>query len=1030
MTVMRNGSVDFWRGGFWRRWRLGPFLLLAASGISVQAEAPAAKPISYSHQVRPILSDKCFKCHGPDAENNESEFRLDSFENATADLGGYAGIVPGNPKASRLIQTIHSKDLEDVMPPPEAKMTLTEDQKTILERWIKEGAKYEKHWAFTELPESVPVPESKHASAHTPVDHFIARKLEDNKLSPAPAASRELWLRRVSFDLTGLPPTLAEIDAFLTDESPQAYEKQVNRLLAGPGYAERMATEWLDVARYSDSYGYQIDAGRVVWQWRDWVIRAFQGNLPYDDFITQQVAGDLIPAATQETRLATAFNRLHGQKSEGGSVPEEFRQAYISDRVHTVGTAFLGLTMECTKCHDHKYDPLTQKDYFSMAAFFSNIDEFGLYPFMHKDAIPSPSLALSNPNQEKQLAAHKAQIARLEREYAALAFSPSAEVLQPAINQDYSKEKDGGRALNGDHAIRLDYPQEKTRRQNPVTASLGLFLPEAYERAWVYGQSQATLDSGYRGITVMIEDGKVTVKVAHFYPGNAIEIVSREQLPIKRWVHLTMSYDGSSRADGVRLYLDGKPLPVQARYDTLTNKIDTNKAFKHVVIGAINRDKGLKGAKLKSFQLYEAALDPSQVQAMHAGTPVMQANAQIVNKQAQLQAARQKLYDLQDRIPRIMTMRETAGEPVKTYILNRGEYNQPGEQVQPQLPEVLKDFIVAQQSNNKTAQTAGSAPSTPSGKRLDRLDFARWLVHPDHPLTARVTVNRYWQMFFGRGLVSTSEDFGNQGAIPSHPELLDWLARDFVSSGWDLHHLIKRMTLSHSYRQSSSKAALPKAQQQILTETDPGNSLLSHYPAGPLTAEMLRDNALATAGLLSSRIGGAPVRPYDLAHAFKGGRVDKGEGLYRRSLYTYWQVNGPSPLMLTLDGAKRQVCTVKREQTKTPLQSLVLLNSPQFIEAARVTATNLLRDKADTAQTMRKAVRLSTGRSAREQEVEILTALYEEQLKHFTEHPQETAEFLKTGQKAPDAALPPAELAAMTNTVLTLLNYDATLIKH
>ena len=559
-----------------------PVLMLAAAGMSVQAENSAdsdQKLISFSHQVRPILSDKCFKCHGPDAENNESEFRLDSFENATADLGGYAGIVPGNPKASRLIQTIHSKDLEDVMPPPEAKMTLTEDQKTILERWIKEGAKYEKHWAFTELPESVPVPESKHASAHTPVDHFIARKLEDNKLSPAPAASRELWLRRVSFDLTGLPPSLAEIDAFLTDESPQAYEKQVNRLLAGPGYAERMATEWLDVARYSDSYGYQIDRHRTVWQWRDWVIRAFQKNQPYNDFITHQLAGDLIPGATQESKLATTFNRLHGQKAEGGSVPEEFRQAYIADRVNTVGTAFLGLTMECTKCHDHKYDPLTQKDYFSMAAFFSNIDEFGLYPYMHGDTIPSPSLALSNPNQEKQLASHKAEIARVEQEYTAIAFTPSAEALQPVINQDYSKEKDGGKALNGDHAVRLDYPQEKTRRQNPVTASLRLHLPEAYERAWVYGQSQATLDAGYRGITVMVEEGKATVKIAHSYPGNAIEVVSRDIVPTKRWIHLTMSYDGSSRAEGVRLYLDGKQLPVQVRYDTLTNKIDPNKGL-------------------------------------------------------------------------------------------------------------------------------------------------------------------------------------------------------------------------------------------------------------------------------------------------------------------------------------------------------------------------------------------------------------------------------------------------------------------
>ena len=418
--------------------------MAVATPMSVHADTASKKLVSFSHQVRPIISDKCFKCHGPDAENNESEFRLDTFENATADLGGYAGIVPGNPKASRLIQTIHSKDLEDVMPPPEAKMTLTEKEKAILAQWIKEGAKYEKHWAFTELAESIAVPTSSHPSAHTPIDHFIAQTLSEHKLTPAPEASRELWLRRLSFDLTGLPPSLTELDAFLTDESPQAYEKQVDRLLASPAYAERMATEWLDVARYSDSYGYQIDRHRTVWQWRDWVIRSFQGNLPYNDFITHQLAGDMIPNATQETKLATAFNRLHGQKAEGGSVPEEFRQAYISDRVHTVGTAFLGLTMECTKCHDHKYDPLTQKDYFSMAAFFSNIDEFGLYPYMHGDTVPSPSLALSNAGQEQQLKALAAQVQQAEAELAKIPAADSTAVLTPVLSGDYSKEKDGG----------------------------------------------------------------------------------------------------------------------------------------------------------------------------------------------------------------------------------------------------------------------------------------------------------------------------------------------------------------------------------------------------------------------------------------------------------------------------------------------------------------------------------------------------------------------------------------------------------
>ncbi len=1000
--------------------------MAVATPMSVHADTASKKLVSFSHQVRPIISDKCFKCHGPDAENNKSEFRLDTFENATADLGGYAGIVPGNPKASRLIQTIHSKDLEDVMPPPEAKMTLTEKEKAILAQWIKEGAKYEKHWAFTELAESIAVPTSSHPSAHTPIDHFIAQTLSEHKLTPAPEASRELWLRRLSFDLTGLPPSLTELDAFLTDESPQAYEKQVDRLLVSPAYAERMATEWLDVARYSDSYGYQIDRHRTVWQWRDWVIRSFQGNLPYNDFITHQLAGDMIPNATQETKLATTFNRLHGQKAEGGSVPEEFRQAYISDRVHTVGTAFLGLTMECTKCHDHKYDPLTQKDYFSMAAFFSNIDEFGLYPYMHGDTVPSPSLALSNASQEQQLKALAAQVQQAEAELAKIPAADSTAVLTPVLSKDYAKEKEGATTLNGDRSISLEYAnKEKTQRENAVTASLRLLLPKKYERAYVYGQAQATLDSGYRGITLMIEDGLLTAKVAHFYPGNAIEVVSQEPLPIQRWVNLTMSYDGSSSAKGVRLFLDGQPLASKVKYDTLTNKIAPN--GKNILIGAVSRDKGLKGAKLKSFQFFETELDPRQIAALHAGNPVFQATPPRLARQKALQTARKKLYDLQDRIPRIMTMRETAGEPVKTHILTRGEYNLPAEEVQPALPAIIKDFTVLQESNNKSGDVT---KSNASSQRLNRLDFARSITLPNHPLTARVAVNRYWQMFFGTGLVSTAEDFGNQGAVPSHPELLDWLARDFVDSGWNLQHLIKQIVLSHSYRQSSQASLLSKEQQSILDEQDPENTLLSHFPAGPLTAEMLRDNALAIAGLLAHRVGGHPVRPYDLAHSFKGGRVDKGEGLYRRSLYTHWQVNGPSPLMLTLDAAKRQVCSVKREQTTTPLQSLVLLNSPQFVEAARMTAGNLLATADAAPQRIKKAIRLTTGRSPSEQESKILTDLYQDQLGYFQQHPQEALEFLKTGNKAADPKLPPAELAALTNTVLTLLNYDKTLIKH
>ncbi|MGB2265622.1 MAG: DUF1553 domain-containing protein [Akkermansiaceae bacterium] len=988
------------------------WVLSALAGAVVHADTPAQKSISYSHQVRPILSDKCFKCHGPDAENNESEFRVDTFENATADLGGYAGIVPGNPKASRLIQTIHSKDPEDVMPPPEAKMTLSEEQKAILEQWIKEGAKYEKHWGFTTLPKEVTVPSSKHPTPQNEIDHFIHQGLSTHNFTSAKAASKEHWLRRVTFDLTGLPPSLTEIDAFLADTSPQAYEKQVERLLSLESYGERMATEWMDVARYADSYGYQIDRGRMVWQWRDWVVRSFNQNLRYNDFILHQLAGDLIPDATQQTQLATTFNRLHGQKNEGGSIPEEFRQAYIADRVNTVGTAFLGLTMDCTKCHDHKYDPLTQKDYFSMAAFFSNIDEAGLYPFM-QPSVPPPSLALSTPTQEHQLTNRQARITQLEQERAALPEAFTSQPLEPLSTLDFSKEKDGSRLLNGDHSVNLDFPPENSNREVPVSFNIHLQLPEEYERAHLFGTSRATLDSAYRGLSMMMENGQLAVKLAHMYPGDALEIITTEKLPINQWIKLALTYDGSSRAEGLKLYLNGKPLQTITRYDRLTNTTYTTKKHTIARIGAIARDKGLKNTRLKDAQIYLSTLSPVQVADLHAGKPLFQSSPQILAKEKELRAARKLHNDLQNKITRIMAMRESdrKDQPyVKTYILNRGNYNEPTEEVQPATPSVLPDFGLADKAK---------------ATRLNRLDFAHWLIHPEHPLTARVTVNRYWQMFFGHGLVKTSEDFGHQAAIPAYPELLDWLARDFINSGWDLHHLIKKITLSHAYRQASRPTA-------EVMEKDPENEYLSHFASLPLTAEMLRDNALAQSGLLNPHLGGAPQTPYDLMEAFKpqGGARNKGPHQYRRSLYTHWQINGPSPLMLTLDSAKRDVCSVKREKTATPLRSLVLLNSTQFVEAARACADSLLKKDQNATTHPVTAFRMLTSRPPSEAEIKILNALYQEQLDYFSSAREEATELLNVGHYEEQSSVPPEKLAALTNTILTLLNHDEAQMKY
>ena len=970
----------------------------------------SAGEISFVHDVRPILSDKCFKCHGPDEANNKSDLRLDSFEYATKDLGGYVGITPGDPKKSEVSYVIHSTDKTEIMPPPESKLALTEKEKSILDQWIKEGAVYQKHWAFTELTDSVPVPESNHPSAKTPVDHFIANKLKPLNISPSQETSKAQWLRRVSFDLTGLPPTIAELDHFIANTSPEAYKKEVERLTNTQAYAERMATEWLDVARYSDSYGYQVDKDRDVWRWRDWVIRSFQNNLPYSDFITHQIAGDMVENPTQETQLATAFNRLHGQKSEGGSDPEEFRQAYIADRVNTVGTAFMGLTMECTKCHDHKYDPLTQEDYFSMAAFFSNIDEFGLYAYFHIDSVPTPSLSLTTSSDVLKIQQLKDKIAPLEEQYAqSLENNIQQEsYMEPIITENYQTEQGDAHQFDGDTPLEILRDAATTKRHLPWTAHFELYLDTEYERAMVYAFSKATLDAVYRGQHMILKEGRLSALLAHFYPGEAIEIITKEKLPTQQWIQLSVSYDGSSLAKGFSVYLDGKLIETETTLDYLSATTIPEEQEK-IELGAINRDKGLTNSKIKAFQLFEQELTAQQIAQLHSEGKAKQVSATTIELAERLQNLREELFTIENNIPKIMTMKESLYEERKTYILNRGNFNEPTREVSANTPTFLPPISSSEQTEEK----------------LTRLDFAKWLTNPNHPLTARVTVNRYWQLFFGTGLVSTSEDFGNQGKLPSHPELLDWLARDFIQSGWNLHHLIGQIVLSHTYRQSSIV-------NRELEEIDPENTLLAYFPTTSLTAEMLRDSALANSQLLSHTMGGKPVHPYDLEFSLGGDAdlVDEGKNLYRRSLYTYWKVNGPSPLMLTLDAAKRSVCTVKREQTSTPLQSLVLLNSPQFVEAARVTAENLIQKFSTTTERCTQAYRLATSQPIHQKELTILETLYTEQLAHFQNDPEAAKELTSVGKHPAESSIDPAELAAYTNLILTLWNYAPSTIKY
>ncbi len=1028
-------------------------LLLSTSFVS-------AGKVEFNRDIRPILSEKCYKCHGPDAKNQKSDYRLDSFAHATARLDKRQGISPGQVEKSELHHRIHAAGTDDVMPPSDSKVTLTPSEIALLDQWISEGAEYQQHWAFVPLPKTVPVPKVVFPSgsnadqaklsrwAKNEIDAFVLEKLVQAGFTPSPEASRTQWLRRVSFDLTGLPPSLAELDAFLADESPEAYEHVVNRLLDSDACAERLTAEWMDVARYSDSYGYQVDNDRRVWPWRDWVEQAFRKNLPYDQFIVWQLAGDLLPDATREQRLATTFNRLHPQNVEGGSVPEEFRTEYVSDRVQTYGTAFLGLTMECARCHDHKFDPVTAMDYFRLSAYFANIDEAGLYSYF-TPAVPTPTLWLPDKKQEAELARFEREIASLSqrlasrREILQKSWSSPADIRVPlpkpiaSFSFDHLKNGafpdadpqgesaksspnnllvPGHRAqavrLTGDDAVTL--PVGNFSRDQPFSISLWMNTPDEKERAVIFSRSKAWTDAASRGYEMLLEKGHLVAALVHFEPGNALRIRSKDVFPIASWHHVALVYDGSSRAEGLRLYLDGKPVGVEIVRDQLTRTIEGG-GSDTIVIGERMRDSGFKDGFVDDFSVFDQILSPAAVAALASDQTtfspdldhhLLTDDAESRAIFAKLTTSRQERSALVEEIPEIMTMEEFKGPPRITHFLERGSYASPGKAVSPATPAFL--------------------PAMEKGLPNNRLGLARWTVAEANPLTARVTVNRYWQRMFRNGLVATTEDFGSQGRLPTHPELLDWLARDFVDHGWDLHRLLKIIALSATYRQSSD---LPKG--KALT-ADPENTLLHHYPSSPLSAEMLRDNVLATSGLLVNQVGGSPVKPYDIAVAFKPSAPDTGASLYRRSLYTYMRQTSPSPMMIVLNASKRDVCQVKVERSESPLQGLVMLNSPQFVEAARVLAEKLIAEHGDDDEGLiRDAFRRLTSRQARPEEVRILAQLFAKESARFSADSGRAEALLKIGEtplRKEKQSLP--RVAAATVLISTLFNYDECCMKR
>jgi hypothetical protein len=1074
-------------------------------------------PVDFNREVRPILSDKCYHCHGPDEGARKAKLRLDTRQGALREHDGTTAIVPGKAAASEVILRVTSTDSEEVMPPPEAKLgRLTADEVATLRRWIDEGAPYQSHWSFEPVA-AVNVPAAPTAlprgvEARNAIDRLVFRRLVALGRSPQPEADRATLIRRVSFDLTGLPPTSAEVAAFVGDTRPDAYARLVDRLLASPRYGERMAVDWLDLARYADSYGFQVDRERDMWPWRDWVIKSFNQNLPWNQFVTWQLAGDLLPGATEEQVLATAFNRLHPQESEGGSVEEEYRVNYVNDRVTTFGTAFLGLTLECARCHDHKFDPIPQKDFYRLFAFFDDIDEAGLYSFFTQ-SMPTPTLVLPDAQlrqrQEAAAAAlrdatgrHAAVVAErgpafaawraarpagaatmadelawfdFERREAAppaakapaqakgaspakarpvakargqaespppAAAAAAQEAEKPVSGRFASVRGEGQTATTppdnqsvpgrSGMALRLtgDHPVTTTlgnfRRHEPFTVALWLQCPDVKERAVILHRSRAWTDAGSRGYELLLEDGRLKWSLIHFWPGDAISIRAVEPLPVGAWTHVTVTNDGSGSAAGLRICVNGAPVATEVIRDNLTKDI-TGGGGDTITLGERFRDRGFKGGLVDDLRVFGRDLTPLEVRELFSPGALARALAQddaglTATKRDELRAyflanhdvparearravteARALVTTLADEAKDIMVMRELP-QPRTAYVLKRGDYAQRGEAVEPGTPEVLPPF--------------------PADQPRNRLGLARWLTDPGHPLLARVTVNRFWQAAFGQGLVKTVDDLGSQGDRADHPDLLDWLAADFVRSGWDVKALLRTIVTSHTYRQASFGSV-------ELQSEDPENRWLARGPRHRLPAEMIRDNALAVSGLLVERIGGPPVHTYDLPESFKPAPAGKGEALYRRSLYTFWRRNGPAPVLEAFDVPKRVVCVAKRDTTNTPLHALVLLNGPQFVEASRVLAETLHRGSEGRREALlAEAFARLACRPADPVERGILARMYDEQLAWFRERPDDAVRYLAIGARARDAALPAPEVAAAATVINTLMNHDAFIVKR
>jgi len=1049
------------------------------------------KTVDFNDHIKPILSDRCFVCHGPDNNSRKAELRLDTEEGALwkkLESGGYA-FVAGDTKASEAYQRMLSDDPETMMPPPKSHLSLSGAEKELIAKWIRQGAVWKKHWSFIP-PEKPVIPgHSLKEWVNNPIDEFVAEKLDQHGLEPSTEALKERLLRRVTFDLTGLPPTAEEIQAFVEDNSEEAYDKVVDRLLNSPAYGERMASLWLDAARYSDSHGYQDDRPRTMWPWRDWVIQAYNENLPYDEFGTWQLAGDLLPQATYEQKLATGFNRNHGITQEGGVIEEEYLTEYAADRTQTFGTVFLGLTLQCARCHDHKYDPISQQEFYQLFAFFNNIPERGQISYF--DQAPGPAMKVQDPVKDSIISQIKQQLAYWEKQEIQVltgvnhAFGSEQKPQNLHIAEKYRQWLDQRPNLKEIEAnldkgllVWVDFDLKNNPFLNKVSPNqigkVNINLPPEIEKpektvgksgnalgfsgknflsmgetgdfdhyhefslgAWIQHSNQHDRHAGILSRRVgeqkrqgydlvLTKDHKLAFRIFHDTKSFYLSVETRKSIPSHTWTHVFATYDGSGKAAGVRLYINGEKQRTFTKHDNLQHKSILN--GNDFLIGNWNHRArvlgdlyGFEGGNIDEVKLFNRRLSPIEVPlvaGMHLANslnevePLISEDAgylhYLIHRDATYQYIRSKLDSLRgldQEVPYVMIMEEL--DTIKTtYWLNRGAYDARMDPVERGTPQAILNFSADLPQN--------------------RLGLARWLFDEENPLTARVAINRMWQMLFGKGLVNTPEDFGNQGALPTHPKLLDWLAVEFRTSGWDVKHMLRLMVTSATYRQSARITIK-------LHEIDPDNVLLARGPTKRLAAEMMRDQALAISGLLNPQVGGKWVKPYQPPGLWKEManqigenkyRPSQGTDLYRRSIYSYWKRTIPPPSMLIFDTPERTMCEVKRQSTTTPLQALVRLNAPIYVETSRKLAEKLIIKYEAPSTQIAQAFLLATSRPVNDRELEMLEELYKSEQSRFESNESEAEALLSVGASPVITSLEKDQLAALTVVINTIMNLE------